>query len=228
MTPARRKRIIRDTLLFFVLIAESDRDPGLLLLSAAYNILLSFMDWDLVAPYPEWVALENYVGLFTDIEFWQIMMNTLIFTGVTVVGSLVGGITLGTLLASRVPLTGLVRTFSFTPHMIPGAAVGMLWLFMFDPNFGLSRWLFNLVGMDSLTGRRPRTGRSHHHDHYLWQWLGFVTVIYCNRDPHLSAVHEAASLDGANSFQRLGTPCQGARSRSSWRSLGCSAAQAST
>src|SRR5699024_5610645 len=107
---------------------------------ATYNILLSFMDWDLVAPYPEWVALENYVGLFTDIEFWQIMMNTLIFTGVTVVGSLVGGITLGTLLASRVPLTGLVRTFSFTPHMIPGAAVGMLWLFMFDPNFGLSRW----------------------------------------------------------------------------------------
>src|SRR5699024_11734958 len=54
------------------------------------------------------------------------MMNTRIYTGVTAVGSLVGGITLGTLLASRVPLTGLVRTFSFTPHMIPGAAVGIM------------------------------------------------------------------------------------------------------
>src|SRR5690625_3443841 len=102
MTPARRKRIIRDALLFFVLIAPNL--TAILVFSyypATYNILLSFMDWDLVAPYPEWVALENYVGLFTDIEFWQIMMNTLIFTGVTVVGSLVGGITLGTLLRSE-------------------------------------------------------------------------------------------------------------------------------
>lgn len=206
MTPARRRRIIRDALLFFVLIAPNL--TAILVFSyypAAYNILLSFMDWDLVAPYPEWVALENYVGLFTDIEFWQIMMNTLIFTGVTVVGSLVGGITLGTLLASRVPLTGLVRTFSFTPHMIPGAAVGMLWLFMFDPNFGLSRWLFNLVGMDSPDWTTTSDWSIWAITiAYLWQRLGFVTVIYYTAILDLpQQVHEAASLDGANSFQRL-------------------------
>lgn len=206
MTPVRRKRIIRDALLFFLLIAPNL--TAILVFSyypAAYNIVLSFMDWDLVAPFPEWVAFENYLSLFADAEFWQIMMNTLIFTGVTVVGSLVGGITLGTLLATRVPLTGLVRTLSFTPHMIPGAAVGMLWLFMFDPNFGLSRWLFNLVGMDS-----PNWTTTSDWSiwaitiAYLWQRLGFVTVIYYTAILDLpQEVHEAAGLDGANAFQRL-------------------------
>lgn len=206
MTPARRKRIIRDALLFFLLIAPNL--TAILVFSyypAAYNIVLSFMDWDMVAPFPEWVAFENYLTLFADPEFWQIMMNTLIFTGVTVVGSLVGGIALGTLLATKVPLTGLVRTFSFTPHMIPGAAVGMLWLFMFDPNFGLSRWMFNLVGMDS-----PNWTTTSDWSiwaitiAYLWQRLGFVTVIYYTAILDLpQQVHEAASLDGTNAFQRL-------------------------
>ena len=206
MTPARRRRIFRDAVLFFLLIGPNL--TAILVFSyypAVYNIVLSFMDWDLVAPFPEWVAFENYVSLFADAEFWRIMMNTLIFTGVTVVGSLVGGITLGTLLATKVPLTGLVRTLSFTPHMIPGAAVGMLWLFMFDPNFGLSRWLFNLVGMDS-----PNWTTTSDWSiwaitiAYLWQRLGFVTVIYYTAILDLpQEVHEAAGLDGANAFQRL-------------------------
>lgn len=206
MTPARRRRIIRDGLLFFVLIAPNL--TAILVFSyypAVYNIVLSFMDWDLVAPFPEWVGLENYLGLFTDQEFWQIMLNTLIFTGVSVVGSLVGGIALGTLLATRVPFTGMVRTFAFTPHMIPGAAVGMLWLFMFDPNFGLSRWLFNLAGLDS-----PNWTTTSDWSiwaitiAYLWQRLGFVTVIYYTAILDLpQEVHEAASLDGAGAFQRL-------------------------
>src|SRR5690625_6603169 len=63
MTPARRKRIIRDALLFFVLIAPNL--TAILVFSyypAAYNILLSFMDWDLVAPYPEWVRSEEHTS----------------------------------------------------------------------------------------------------------------------------------------------------------------------
>lgn len=206
MTPGQRRKARRHTLLFFALVAPN----AIVILvfsyyAAGYNIILSFMDWDMVAPRPEWVGLQNFIRLVTDLEFWHIMLNTLIFTGVSVVGSLIGGLALGGLLATRVPFTGLTRTFAFTPHMIPGAAVGMLWLFMFDPNYGLSRWAFSLVGLES-----PNWTTTSDWSiwaitiAYLWQRLGFVSIIYYTAILDLpSDVHEAASLDGATAYQRL-------------------------
>ncbi|MFE5774419.1 carbohydrate ABC transporter permease [Brachybacterium sp. NPDC056505] len=206
MSPVRRRRTIREGLLFCLLILPNL--AAILVFSywpAIYNIVLSFMDWDLVAPMPEWVGLENYIDLFTDPEFWSVMLNTLVFTTVTVVGSLVGGVLLGTLLATKVPFTGMVRTFAFAPHMLPGAAVGMLWLFMFDPSFGLSRFLFNLVGMES-----PQWTTTSDWSlaavtvAYLWQRLGFVTVIYYTAILDLPKdILEAASLDGAHGVTML-------------------------
>src|SRR5690606_28158885 len=116
---------------------------------ALYNIGLSFFDWDFVAPVPEWVGLQNYLDLFTDPAFGQVLANTLIFTGVSVAVSIGGGIALGGLMATKVPLTRFAQTIAFAPHMLPGAAVGILWLFIFDPNYGLARWLFSTVGLES-------------------------------------------------------------------------------
>jgi sn-glycerol 3-phosphate transport system permease protein len=206
MTPRRRRRIWRDTGLFFLLIA-----PNLLAIlvfsywPSFYSIILSFTKWNLLDPFPEWVGLSNYRDLFTDPDFWTIISNTVIFTAVTVVGSLVGGLALGSLLATRVRFTGFVRTFAFAPHMLPGAAVGMLWLFMFDPSYGLSRWVFGLIGMDS-----PQWTTTSDWSlwaitiAYLWQRLGFVTVIYYTAILDLPQnLYEAASLDGAHGWSLL-------------------------
>ena len=127
-SPQRRRRARRDALLFAALIA-----PNLLAIivfsyyPALYNIALSLFEWDFVAPTPEWVGFENYADLFTDPQFGQVLLNTLIFTGVSVVGSIIGGLALGSLLATKLPLTGFAQTMAFAPHMLPGAAVGILW-----------------------------------------------------------------------------------------------------
>lgn len=211
-SPARRRRAARDALIFFLLIGPNL--AAILVFSywpSVYNVALSLMDWDLVDPFPEFVGLDNYVDLFTDPEFGQILVNTLVFTGVTVVGSLAGGIALGSLLAAKLPFSGFTRTMAFAPHMLPGAAVGILWLFMFDPGYGLSRWLFSLVGMDS-----PSWTTTSDHSlwaitiAYLWQRLGFVAVIYYTAILDLPRhVYEAASLDGAHGwsmFRRITLP----------------------
>ena len=200
-SPQRRRRTRRDALLFLALIA-----PNLLAIivfsyyPAVYNIGLSFFDWDFVEPVPEWVGLENYIDLFTSASFGQVIANTLIFTGVSVVGSLVLGLLLGSLLATKVPFTGFAQTMAFAPHMLPGAAVGILWLFMFDPNYGLSRWAFSLVGLGSPDWTTTSDWSLWAITiAYTWQRLGFVTVICYTAILDLPRdLYEAAALDGAH------------------------------
>ncbi|MEE1650465.1 sugar ABC transporter permease [Brachybacterium sp. J144] len=199
-SPQRRRRTRRSALLFLALIA-----PNLLAIlvfsyyPALYNIGLSFMDWDFVDPDPEFVGLENYADLATDGEFAQILLNTLLFTTLSVLGSIAGGLALGSLLATKVPLTGFAQTMAFAPHMLPGAAVGILWLFMFDPNYGLSRWLFSQVGLASPDWTTTSDWSLWAITiAYTWQRLGFVTVICYTAILDLPRdVYEAAALDGA-------------------------------
>ncbi len=203
-SPARRRRRRRDALLFAALVA-----PNFLAIvvfsyyPAAYNIGLSFFEWDFVAPSPEWVGLENYTDLFSSPKFGRILLNTLIFTLVSVFGSIIGGILLGGLLATKLPLTGFAQTMAFAPHMLPGAAVGTLWLFIFDPNYGLSRWLFSLVGMASPDWTTTSDWSLWAITiAYTWQRLGFVTVICYTAILDLPKdLFEAAALDGAHGWK---------------------------
>lgn len=156
-----------------------------------------------MSPSPEWVGLGNYTDLFTDASFGQILMNTLIFTGVSVIGSLVLGLLLGSVLATKVPFTGFAQTMAFAPHMLPGAAVGILWLFMFDPNYGLSRWAFSLFGADSPAWTTTSDWSLWAITiAYTWQRLGFVTVICYTAILDLPKdLYEAAALDGAHGWK---------------------------
>src|SRR5690606_23171275 len=170
---------------------------------AIYNVDLSFFEWDFVSPNPEFVGLANYLDMVTSAAFGQVMLNTLIFTGVSVFGSLAGGIVLGSLLATKLPLTGFAQTMAFAPHMLPGAAVGILWLFMFDPNYGLSRWAFSLFGADSPAWTTTSDWSLWAITiAYTWQRLGFVTVICYTAILDLPrSLYEAAALDGAHGWK---------------------------
>lgn len=170
---------------------------------AIYNFVLSFSNWDLLKPRPEWVGLRNYINLFNSQQFYGVLRNTIIFVGVALVATLIGGLAIGTLLSQRLRFSGFTRTMAFAPHMLPGAAVGILWLFMFDPRYGLSRWLFSLVGLDSPQWTTTSTWSIWAITiAYAWQRLGFVAIIYYSAIQELpTEVLEAAKMDGATGLR---------------------------
>lgn len=202
---ARTRFLFREGLLFWALII-----PNLTAIvvfgyyPTLYNLVLSFTDWDFVQPAPVLVGLENYIELFQPGSLLaEALRNTAIFVLFTVAGTMVGGLAIGGLLAQRLRFSGLVRTIAFAPHMLPGAAVGVLWLFLFDPNYGMSRWLFEMFGADS-----PRWTTTSDFSLWAiiiasaWQRLGFVAIIYYAAILDLPKdIFEAASLDGARGWK---------------------------
>ncbi|MFC6016140.1 carbohydrate ABC transporter permease [Plantactinospora solaniradicis] len=209
---ARRIRRLREYALFLAFVA-----PNFLLIGifsywpVVYNAYLSLTEWDMIAPVKRFVGLDNYVDLFTGDEFVGVLGTTAYFMVGVVGGSLVLGLAVAVLLNQRLRGRGLVRTVVFAPHVLSGAAIGLAWLFIFDPNYGLSRFLFELVGAASpawLTDSDwalPAIMIV-----YLWKNVGFCAIVYLAGLQNLPRdLYESAALDGAGAwriFRRITLP----------------------
>ncbi|MFI6830134.1 carbohydrate ABC transporter permease [Kribbella sp. NPDC050241] len=170
-----------------------------------YNLYLSFTSWDMISPSPTWAGPAEYRELFTSSDFAQVLLNTFKFVALIVVGAVVGGLATALVLNQRLIGRGLVRTVSFAPHIVSGAAIATLWLFILDPSFGLLRAVLEPLGITS-----PQWTTSSHYSLYalvmvyLWKGIGFCAIIYVAGMQNLpSDLFEAATLDGAGGWSRF-------------------------
>lgn len=193
----------REYLLFLLLIS-----PNLLIVATfefwpvIYNTYLSLTRWNMLDDVPRFVGLQNYQRLLSDSDFATIMMNTLTFTAAVVAISIVLGLLLALLFNQRLRGRGLVRTISFTPHIVSGAAVATLWLFIFDPNYGLSRVVLQPFGISSPHWvREADLALIALIIVYVWKGLGFVALIFLAGLQSLPEEYfEAAKIDGAGAW----------------------------
>ncbi|MCC9077863.1 sugar ABC transporter permease [Litorilinea aerophila] len=205
-----RRRITateRNEYLLFLLLVG----PNLLLFGVFtywplfYNGYLSFVRWDMLAPIKIWVGLDNYRYLFTSPEFGTILWNTVVFTVSAVL--LTCGIGLLMALLLNQPLRGrvAVRGIVFSPVMLSGAAIGIVWIYIFDPRYGLLDFFIRGVGLRSpnwlLDTSWAMTAVIIVH---VWKTLGYAVVIYL---AGLQAIprelYEAALVDGAGTWARF-------------------------
>ena len=152
-----------------------------------------------------WIGLENYRYLFTQPDFLRVLWNTAVFT-IATVGLLCG---LGLLIAMLLnqPLRGrnTVRAIVFSPVMLSGAAMGIVWLYILDPRYGLLDTLLSYVGLQSpnwlLDTRWAMAAVVIVH---VWKNLGYAVVIFL---AGLQAIprelYEAALVDGAGTLARF-------------------------
>ena len=125
---SKKRRIDRQHLLFLAFVA-----PNFLLLGVftywpmLYQTYLSLTRWDMLAPRKTFVGLANYTSMFAGREFWAVLFNTFYFMGVVVAGSVVLGLAIAILLNQRLRGRNFVRSVTFAPVILSGAAVGLVW-----------------------------------------------------------------------------------------------------
>ncbi|GGF93004.1 sn-glycerol-3-phosphate ABC transporter permease UgpA [Rhodococcoides trifolii] len=207
------RRPWRDYALFFVLVG-----PNLVLLAVftyrplVDNIRLSFFDWNISSPTATFLGLANYREWISRSDTWQIVSNTVVFTIAAVVGSMALGLALALLLDRKLKGRNIVRSAVFAPFVISGAAIGVAFQFVFDPNFGLIQDLMRRIGITGVPDfyQDPKWALFMITVTYIWKNLGYAFVIYLAALQGLRQdLTEAAQIDGASrwtSFTRVVLP----------------------
>lgn len=170
----------------------------------AVAVYISFTEWSLLGS-PEWLGLKNFSQLFRDPLFWTAWRNTLVYTGVSVPLSMILGLGIAVLLNRKLPGMAIFRVLFFVPMTVGVVASGLLWSWMFTPQYGLINYLFHFVGL----GPYPwLTGTSTAMPSIIivgvWRALGFNIIVFL---AGLQAVpeqlYDAATVDGAGPVRKF-------------------------
>ena len=169
-----------------------------------YLLYLSFTTGSFTVSGIQWVGWRNYLRLFTDADFWQVIGNTTYFTVATVIPAI--AIPLGLAVLLNLSLTGrsLLRTAYFIPSITSLVAVGLAfrWLFQTD---GLVNNLLLLWGLEPVAWLSSTVWAMP----VLillssWKQLGFNLVVFIAGLQIIpQSRYEAAELDGANGWAKF-------------------------
>lgn len=172
-----------------------------------YALDLSFRHVDLtsavgIGPH---IGLDNYRFALNDSFFWSAAGRTALFAVVVVSIEMFLGISIGFLLNGLRWFKGLVRGLILLPLAASPAAVGLIWRYMYHPDFGVFNYFMTALGLPTANWLGST---------YLampcvmlfdiWQWTPFVAIITLAGLQALpKEPFEAAELDGASTFQIL-------------------------
>ena len=155
---------------------------------------------------PTFIGWGNYVELFQDPYFIQVVKNTLTYILGTVPISIVLGFLFALLVNRKVKGIGFFRLAFFHPMVLPMVSAATIWLFFFTPDYGLFNFSLRFLGYsgpENWTGN-PNLALLSVMIVAIWKNSGYYMVFYLAGLQNLPEdVYEAAALDGANSWQTL-------------------------
>ena len=155
---------------------------------------------------PTYIGLDNYIDLFTDPYFIQVIKNTLTYVLGTVPISIVLGFLFALLVNRKVRGIGFFRLAFFHPMVLPMVSAATIWLFFFTPDYGLFNTALRFLGYsgpENWTGN-PNLALLSVVIVAVWKNSGYYMVFYLAGLQNLPVdVYEAAALDGANGWQTL-------------------------
>lgn len=157
------------------------------------------------------VGLENYATLFTKLPYSEdlpnaFVHNLLLFFGAMLFQNTIG-LGLATLLHRIRRFKRFFQTMYTLPYLVSPLVIGYLWSLMLSPLFGPVNAVLRAVGLGEVA--QPWLGNPQTAIWVVvmvtaWQWIGFPVLLYGAALGGIpEEIDEAASIDGASSWQRF-------------------------
>ncbi|SMF44776.1 carbohydrate ABC transporter permease [Paenibacillus barengoltzii] len=171
-----------------------------------FSLLLAFSRWDIITGVKsiEWVGLDNFKAIFQDELFYQSLKVTFVFALISVPLYQIFSLIAAMLLNMRTRGMKLFRLLYFMPSVIPAVAVSMMWVMIFNPEYGVLNRALALVGIQGPAWLQdPSYALGALIVMGIWG-IGNTIIIYLSGLQGVpEELYEAAELDGAGRFRRF-------------------------
>ena len=180
--------------------------PACVLLAAFTHIpiIATFIHSFYSSPKPRrpsrFVGFDNYEAMLGDPIFWKSLWNNLLYAGVSVPVSIALALAMALFVNGKLRGQGVLRLAYFTPTVLPMIAVANIWLFFYNPQYGLVDQLlkpFGLIGVNWLGSQGTAlwclivVG--------IWKEAGFFMIFYLAALQQISTeLRECAAIEGAS------------------------------
>jgi len=171
------------------------------------NLRYSLTRWDRITE-PEFVGFRNFINLLTNDDlFYKVLGNNLRFTFLVVLFQTLFSLIFAIFLVKNTKTHIALRTLFFFPTILSSVSVGMIWLFMYDPNFGAINLFFSRLGLESFALNWLGSESSALYAitfTQVWFHTGQMMVIYIAGLQQIpQELYEAAEMDGATRWQQF-------------------------
>lgn len=167
--------------------------------------IISFLDWDGINA-ASFTGFGNYIAVLTNKDnlypyFWKSLLVSVEYILLTVPLNILLSLIVSSLLNSRIKGERFFKTAFYIPSVTVGVAIMALWKFMLDPSYGMINQLLGTsVSFLTTEGLNLVTLAVMG----IWGGLGYNVLIMLSAMKNIDgSLYEAASIDGANSFQQF-------------------------
>ncbi len=168
-----------------------------------FSLGVSFFDTDFLT-HANFVGLGNYGTMLRDPLFWKSLVNTAYYTFASVPLGTIFALMIALLLNEKVKGLGVFRLLYYTPSIVSGVAVAIIWSYVFNPRFGVMN-----QGLAALGIRGPKWIYSQE-----WAMPAFIIMGVWGAGGNMllylaglqgipTTLYEAAKIDGANAWARF-------------------------
>lgn len=153
----------------------------------------------------DWIGLANYGKMFRDPVMWQALGNTMKYVMIIVPCTIAIALVLASLLNMGIKGRTFFRVVYFIPAITMGAAVAMVWRWMFNGDYGIINFILNRTGFDSVQFlTNPKTALLSICVVGIWSNVGYNMIILLAGIQGISkSYYEAAMIDGAGKMRQF-------------------------
>lgn len=153
------------------------------------------------------IGFKGYKKAFTDSRVGHALAHTFTFTIISVAVELVLGLGLALILNKSIFGQGAIRTTSLIPWAIPTAVAAMMWSYLYDGSSGIVAHFFQMIGLVHQSQDLLLTGAGAMASAILadvWKTTPYMALLLLAGLQNIpGSLYEAASIDGATTFQKF-------------------------
>jgi multiple sugar transport system permease protein len=175
-----------------------------LVVPVVFVFVLSFLNWNLASS-PAWAGIQNWINIFKFDGAAHSLKVTAYYVLLNIPLQTILAIALAVMLNRKRPGMGFFRVLFVAPYMSTPVAMGVIWLWVFDPQLGAINHflaLFGIHGPDWLGSSllaMPVVAAVN-----IWQYLGFnMLFFYAGLQSIPKSLYEAAEIDGASKWKQF-------------------------